>query len=61
MSFFAAAVKKSEEILHGKVIDIAERPFQVGILHTGANKIICGGAIIKPQVVLTGIPKNYFF
>ncbi|XP_066140102.1 trypsin-like isoform X2 [Euwallacea fornicatus] len=53
VQFSVVAQKKSEEILNGKVVKIDEYPYQVGILSTGAYKIICGGVIIKPRVVLT--------
>ncbi|KAL1498040.1 hypothetical protein ABEB36_008900 [Hypothenemus hampei] len=45
--------RKSAEILNGQVVDIADYPYQVAILNTKMNKIICGGVIVKPRVVLT--------
>ncbi|XP_050300159.1 trypsin-like [Anthonomus grandis grandis] len=48
-----ALPRKNAEILHGKVVDITDHPYQVALLNTKANKIICGGVIVKPKVVFT--------
>uniref|UniRef100_A0AAR5QA59 Peptidase S1 domain-containing protein n=1 Tax=Dendroctonus ponderosae TaxID=77166 RepID=A0AAR5QA59_DENPD len=50
---FSIAERKSADILHGKVVDITEHPYQVALLNTKVNKIICGGVIIKPRIVFT--------
>lgn len=54
MQSFFPAERKSADILHGKVVDITEHPYQVALLNTKVNKIICGGVIIKPRIVFTG-------
>ncbi|XP_076269844.1 anionic trypsin-2-like [Rhynchophorus ferrugineus] len=48
-----AYAKKNAKILHGKVADITEHPYQVALINTKFNRIICGGVIIKPRVVFT--------
>ncbi|XP_060522361.1 trypsin-2-like [Cylas formicarius] len=53
ISGIGAKQGKNEKILNGKVVDIKDHPYQVALVNKKFNRIICGGVIIKPRVVVT--------
>jgi secreted trypsin-like serine protease len=49
----AAAAEPSPRIVGGSAVPIGSAPWQVSVIDGGSGSLYCGGALIRPRVVLT--------